>query len=221
MFHGKHVHDRLDRAAGRAGVALTRAQREELGHFADWLATEAADAGGIGPEEGERLIDRHIADSIVFATAWDGAPVDILDVGAGVGLPGIPLAIVHPKTAVTLLDRSRERCRLARRAIRVLGLENVVVEQRDVFQETGHRDVVVFRASLPPVEALEAALPLLNDRGRVVVGLSRSTEPDQLPDAPPGTALDLLRIDGGVLDSPAWLLRMTLTNPRTLDRDAS
>ena len=221
MFHGKHSDDRLGRAALRAGSELTPAQRDQLEEFGRWLGTEAIDAGGIGPDEGSRLADRHLADSIIFATAWDQTPTDLLDVGSGVGLPGIPLAITHPDTAVTLLDRSGERCRLARRAVRVLGLENVSVEQRDVRHATGRRDVVTFRASLRPAAAVAAALPLLADRGCAVIGLSRTAEPDISRIEPPGTTLDLLRIDQGVLDSPAWLLRMTLTNPRTSDSDPS
>ncbi len=221
MFHGKHSDDRLERAALRAGVELTPAQVAQCEEFARWLGTEAADAGGIGPDEGSRLLDRHVADSIIFGAAWDHTPADILDVGSGVGLPGIPLAITHPNTQVTLLDRSGERCRLARRAVRVLGLENVNVEQRDVLQAVGRRDVVTFRASLRPMAALEVALPLLRDRGCAVVGISRTTEPDLSLDAPPGTTLELLRIDAGVLDSPAWLLRMTPTSTRTPDSDPS
>jgi len=221
MFHGKHPRDRLERAAFRAGIDLTPAQGEQLLEFARWLGTEAVDAGGIGPDEGSRLVDRHIADSIIFAAAWERVPSGVLDIGSGVGLPGIPLAITHPNTNVTLLDRSSERCRLARRAVRVLGLENVSVEQGDALDMVGRRDVVTFRASLQPVSALDVAVPLLNDQGCAVIGLSRTTEPDISPTAPPGTTLDLLRIDKGVLDSPAWLLRMTLTNSRTPDSDPS
>jgi len=221
MFHGKHPRDRLERAAFRAGIDLTPAQGEQLLEFARWLGTEAVDAGGIGPDEGSRLVDRHIADSIIFAAAWERVPSGVLDIGSGVGLPGIPLAITHPNTNVTLLDRSSERCRLARRAVRVLGLENVSVEQGDALDMVGRRDVVTFRASLQPVSALDVAVPLLNDQGCAVIGLSRTTEPDMSPTAPPGTTLDLLRIDKGVLDSPAWLLRMTLTNSRTPDSDPS
>ena len=221
MFHGKHSDDRLERAARRAGVELTPSQVAQCVEFAHWLGTEAIDAGGIGPDEGSRLLDRHVADSIIFGAAWERTPADILDVGSGVGLPGIPLAITYPNTQITLLDRSRERCRLARRAVRVLGLKNVTVEQRDVLQTVGRRDAVTFRASLQPMAALEAALPLLSDQGCAIVGMSRTTEPDLPLNAPAGTKLDLLRIDDGVLDSPAWLLRMTPTNPRTPDSDPS
>jgi len=221
MFHGKHVDDPLARAASRVGLGLTQAQREQLSVFAHWLGTEAIDAGGVGPEEGSRLVDRHLADSLVFAAAWEKAPDGILDVGSGVGLPGIPLAIVHPDTEITLLDRSSERCRLARRAIRVIGLENVAVEQGDARQMGGTWGAVTFRASLLPKAALEVALPLLSDHGCAVVGMSRMAEPDISLAAPLGTTLDILHIEQGVLDSPAWLLRMMLTNPQIQDSDTS
>lgn len=213
MFHGKHFDARLREAARLADIDLTARQLSQLGTFTDWLATEGAVAGGIGPVEVDRLTDRHIADSLVYATAWTGVPSRLLDVGSGVGLPGIPLAITHPVTAVTLLDRSEKRCSLARRAVRVLGLENVDVQQADARSIRGDWPVVVFRASLPPAAALEMARPLLIEDGRAVVGLSRRTAPEMLPVAPEGTAVDLLTIGVGVLDSPAWLLRMTLMHP--------
>ena len=219
MFHGKHSGDGLERAALRVGIDLTALQRTQLDRFGEWLATEAVDAGGIGPAEETRLVDRHLADSIVFAAAWAKAPATILDVGSGVGLPGIPLAILYPDAAVTLLDRSRERCRLARRALRVVGLENVSVDQREALRAGGTWDAVTFRASLKPVDALRSALPLLSDHGCAVVGLSRSANPGDAPPAPTGAVVDLLEIDEGVLDSPAWLLRMMRANPRDLDRD--
>jgi 16S rRNA (guanine527-N7)-methyltransferase len=221
MFHGKHADDPLARAASRVGLGLTQAQREQLIAFAHWLGTEAIDAGGVGPEEGSRLVDRHLADSLVFAAAWEKAPDGILDVGSGVGLPGIPLAIVHPDTEITLLDRSSERCRLARRAIRVIGLANVAVERGDARQMEGKWGAVTFRASLQPKDALEVALPLLSDHGCAVVGMSRMAEPDISLAAPLGTTLDILHIEQGVLDSPAWLLRMMLTNPQIQDSDTS
>ncbi len=221
MFHGKHSDDALERAAVRVGAELTPAQRTQLNEFAEWLGTEATDAGGIGPEETSRLVDRHLADSIVFAAAWQQEPEDVLDVGSGVGLPGIPLAVLYPDSNFTLLDRSGMRCHLARRASRILGLDNVRIEQRDISGLAGSWDSVTFRASLQPAAALAAAVPLLKRRGSAVIGLSRTREPDDFPAAPTGTVVDVVEIDETVLDSPAWLLRMMLTNPRDLDRDSS
>jgi len=134
-----------------------------------------------------------------------------------VGLPGIPLAIALPETEVVLLDRSGRRCRLARRAIRVLGLPNVAVEQRDAAEVVSEWPVIVFRASFAPERALTVAAPRLGPSGCAVIGLSRSAEPANRPQPPAGTTLEVLRVEPGVLDSAAWLLRMTRTDQRTKD----
>ena len=212
MFHGKHSGERLEAAAKLVGIELAAEQTLRLRSFTDWLASEGAEAGGIGPTEADRLEDRHIADSLIFAAAWNPTPATLLDVGSGVGLPGIPLAIAFPTMEVTLLDRSEKRCSLSRRAVRVLGLENVVVCREDIRDLEGTWSAVVFRASLPPEEALLVARPLLTGNGCAVVGLSRKKEPDRVPGAPEGTSVDVLKIGEGVLDSPAWLLRMTPMN---------
>lgn len=217
MFHGKHFDDQLNRAAHWAGIRLGSAERQALGEFGRWLVAEGVEAGGLGPLESSRIVDRHLADSLVFAGVWGETPNRVLDVGAGVGLPGIPLAITHPQTTFTLLDRSGRRCRLARRAVRVLDLQNVSVDQRDAHLEVRRWPVVLFRASLPPNQALAVAAPLLEYTGSAVVALSRTSEPMALPPAPPDTELDLVCTDPGVLDSPAWLLRMRRTEPRNKD----
>lgn len=218
MFHGKHADTRrLGRVAAWAGFDLTLDQRVKLDRFASWLCEEATVAGGIGPDEPGRVVDRHIADSLAFAGAWTGRPRSALDVGSGVGLPGIPLAITHPDTQFTLLDRSGRRCSLALRAIRILDVRNAEVAHRDVSQLSGQWPVVLFRASLPPDVALAVARPLLEPGGCAIVALSRREAPTSLPVAPPGTSLTVVRTDPGVLDSTAWLLRMEQTEPHPKD----
>lgn len=200
----------LLRAASWAGLTLSGAQVQQLEVFTRWLAEEAIPAGGLGPDEGERLLDRHVADSLVLAAAWRGTrPETLVDIGSGVGLPGTPLAVAMPATAVTLLDRSGRRCRLARRAIRVLGIHNVDVVQADAVQaevgvERRRFDVATFRASLSPGEALRVGRNLVGPGGTVVVAASRSRRPTGAETY----GADVVAVPRGVLDSPAWLLRM-------------
>jgi hypothetical protein len=70
---------------------------------------------------------------------------------------------------------------------------------------------------LPPDAALAVAHPLLERGGCAIVALSRREAPTALPAAPPGTSLTVVRTDPGVLDSPAWLLRMDRTEPNPKD----
>lgn len=204
-------------AAEWCGYELDPTAREGLEAFAVWLEAEAIPAGGLGPREGSRLWTRHIADSIVFAAGWPSQPpAEILDVGTGVGLPGIPLAVMWPETEVTLLDRGGRRIRLLQRVVRVLGLPNVAVFQGDAFDVADEWSGVVYRGSVTAPESVGLSAKLLGVPGTAVLGLSRRSEP-------PDRARDLVGVAGAlgmeaevvgvpptILDGPAWLLIMRL-----------
>jgi 16S rRNA (guanine527-N7)-methyltransferase len=124
-------------------------------------------------------------------------PRTIVDLGSGVGLPGIPLALLFPEAAVVLVDRSGRRVRLARRAARVCGAENVSVEQAS-FAATAPQDadLVVMRASLPLDEAPAVLQTHVAEAGRAVLGVGLN-RPDDLACARfPGS---------GILDPGRWL----------------
>ena len=209
----KHDPAVLHRAAEWAGNMLSLDQVDHLTSYADWLVAEAIPASAVGPEEGPRILDRHVADSLVFGAAWgDEPPSTLVDVGSGVGLPGIPLAIAHPVTTVTLLDRSQGRTDLAQRAVRILGLPNVDIVTEDVREHSSRYDAVTFRASLPAREAVEAARTLLEPAGIAVIGLHRGDRtPENPAEAGPGESLQVVKTPNGILDSTAWHLRMTVT----------
>jgi 16S rRNA (guanine527-N7)-methyltransferase len=215
--HGGERHgDGLDRISELIGVPITTAQRAALHTYEQWLVSEALPAGGIGPREGDRVFDRHIADSLMFLApaqnpamaqgAADGA--GFVDVGSGVGLPGIPIAIVMPDTPMTLIDRSERRVHLAWRAVRVLELDNVVVTSDDVARTRGAFDVALFRASLTVEAATAAFLRMTIDDGRGLLAVSRGYGAPVVPRSPNGVVFDLHAEGTGVLDSPFWLLRM-------------
>ena len=200
----------LRRAAEWAGTSLDAEQLASLVSYADWLIEEAIPVGGIGPDEANRIFDRHVADSLVFAAGWLESPATLIDVGSGVGLPGIPLAIAAPETSVTLLDRSQRQTDLARRAIRILALEEVSVVTGDAAHHHQRYKAAVFRASYPADQALAVAVRLLEPNGVAVIGLHRGPSRPTIPDAIPDTKIEILETNEGILDSPAWLLRMTL-----------
>lgn len=169
--------------------------------YRSWLIEEAIPAGGMGPGEIDRIDDRHIADAILFAFPLRTHPVSLIDVGTGVGLPGIPLAILFPQTPVLLVDRSGRRVDLARRAVRVLGLPNVEVRQGEIGKLDVTTPVVVGRA-VSPVETLTTSVTrLLQDDGVAIMGGSWVDRP-VVPD------WETLEIPREVLDRGVWLLIM-------------
>lgn len=185
-----------------------------LSELRRWLTTEAVTGGGIGPAETARIDSRHLADSVLFALPWRGreAPPSLLDVGSGVGLPGLVLAIVLDETQVVLLDRSQRRCDLAARAVRVLGLENVDVVQIDAVRYKESHFGVVMRAVVPPLDAVPIVSGLLEPGGSGVIGLSRKESPEisaETLDAAHRSGCAAAIVEQKVLDLTAWLLIMT------------
>jgi 16S rRNA (guanine527-N7)-methyltransferase len=205
--------DSVDRALHWLRIESAPSVRLELDRYTSWLETEALEAGGMGPGERIRLTDRHIADSLCFAGGFAPTlPERLLDVGSGVGLPGIPLALAFPGVGVTLLERSARRCGLMRRIVRILGLDNVEILESDIARVHRVFPALTFRASLAPQAAMEQSVRLLDSGGVAVLGLSRSAAPDARTLEREAAARDLfaevVAIPSGVLDSPAWLLRM-------------
>ena len=188
-------------------------QTVQLEKLISWLKSEAHAAGGIGPGELDILENRHIADSLLYLPP-DLDASTVLDVGSGVGLPGLVLAIAHPDIGVTVVDRSVGRTDLMKRAVRVTQLENVVVLNRDVRRDEidAAAQAVTMRAAFPPAVAVDVAARLA-DRF-AIIGLSRSREPGGL--APCREAADrhgftteVRKVE--ILDPPSWLLIMTRT----------
>lgn len=179
--------------------------------YADWLVSEGLEAGGIGPHEPDRIWERHIYDSAVFARFWTHPPESCVDLGSGVGLPGLVLAILWPTTAVQLVDRAGRRVRLMRRAIRVLEITNATVVQADIDDLEGGLAAIVMRATLPPLEAQRACGRLLAPGGRAVVGLSRAAEPEaaEWEDSERETGLTTRVEAVKVLDQAVWMLMMS------------
>jgi len=200
--------NKYDGIADWLAVRWSDLQMDRLGRYERWLGDEAVVAGGIGPGEGPRLFDRHIADSLAFLTLVGESATSLIDVGSGVGLPGIPIAIARPEIDVMVLDRSERRARLAARAVRILELENVSIANADVAQTQGMYDVVAFRASLPIEDAERAFQRLAAPNGVGIFAWSRRHEPKSPPEPPADTIFSLTPEGVGVLQSPAWLLRM-------------
>jgi len=192
-------------------ATLQTDQWDQLENLASWLGDEAIRAGGLGPHESERIWSRHLADALTFAFGWreTGPPPRLIDIGAGVGLPGIPLAILWPATHVTLLDRASRRVDLARRAVRRLRLDNVEVRRGDAHREQRVWEGAVLRAVFPPEQACRVSDAVLKKTGIAVMGL-RGTDKNVPPAtiAMTGRSVRLLDVPATVLDGSVSLLIM-------------
>jgi 16S rRNA (guanine(527)-N(7))-methyltransferase RsmG len=196
-----HVKPPWIRAAIYAGIDPDNDQIDLMDRYGSWLSGEGRMAGGIGPTETERIDRRHLADSLLFASQLPDGYETVWDLGSGVGLPGIPLAICIPRRQFVLIDRSGRRCDLMRRVIRVLGLSNCQVVQSDVAKLNGETGVIVSRACLPPDRLRPVVKRHLGSKGVAVVAGSWQQRPEL-------TGWDIVEIPPHVLDQTIWLLIM-------------
>ena len=72
----------------------------------------------------KEILVKHFLDSLA-PSRYLPERASILDLGSGAGLPGIPLKIVRPDIAVTLLDSSRKKIHFQKHIIRTLRLRRI------------------------------------------------------------------------------------------------
>jgi 16S rRNA (guanine(527)-N(7))-methyltransferase RsmG len=182
-------------------------QLDLLRAYRDWLVAEAIPAGGVGPNETSRIWRRHVADSLLFGYGLKDQPL-CLDIGSGVGLPGIPLAITHPQTRVDLVDKSGRRCDLLRRAVGVLGLDNCTVVHRDVTKIDRRYPFIVSRAAIPADRLMIHVKQLLDRNGVANISIARGCEAMPKPKTPAGLVAMMLVVPDQILDTRVQLLRI-------------
>ncbi len=129
--------------------------------------------GALGGASVAELCD-HAAGFIPAAFRVD-SPTNCLDIGTGVGLPGIFLAFALPESRWTLLDASERRCEIAAQAVSAVGVDHrveVVHGRADVLARSSTSrqgfDFVVSRLFGPMSETIECGMPCVKVGGSLV-----------------------------------------------------
>ncbi|TAH50096.1 MAG: 16S rRNA (guanine(527)-N(7))-methyltransferase RsmG [Chloroflexota bacterium] len=120
---------------------------------------------------------KHFLDSLAAAPLLlQSSIVDrkLIDVGAGAGFPGMPLAIAFPDLRVTLLEATGKKVRFLDHVTRELALENVTSvharaeEFARMAQQREHFDFAVARALAPMPTLVEYTLPFVRVGGVLI-----------------------------------------------------
>lgn len=144
--------DAVASGAALLGLALSRAQSEQLARFAELLLRWNAVHNLTAIDRLEDVVTLHLLDSLSILPELDRLvstrPLRVLDVGAGGGLPGIPLAIARPQWRFSLIDKVRKKTAFLQQARVELQLANVEVVHGRVqtWQPAERFDVIVARA---------------------------------------------------------------------------
>jgi 16S rRNA (guanine527-N7)-methyltransferase len=223
----------LERIAAVHG--LDPGQAEALARYAD-LILGWGKGNVTGLTDPATVVDKLIGDSLALLDVQelrDSEGAVWLDLGAGAGVPGIPLAVARPDARVTLLDAAAKRCAFLEEAVLVAGLHEraeVVCARSERHASAGAPGreayaVVLARAVSELAVLVELAAPLLRPRGLLLASKTgRALEKEGaaadvaasrcglVPEAPvvlPASPLDdaVCAVYRKVAPTPDWLPR--------------
>lgn len=212
----------VERAADY-GLSFEPGELEKLGHYLALLLDENTRMNLTAIREPAEAWDKHIFDALTLIPvlaelepAEGSEAVEIMDVGSGGGVPGIPLAIAMPSLRFTLMDATAKKTAFLGRVARELGLRNVRVvtgraeamgQDRGVRTSQGraggHRDrydAVIARAVGKVAMLAELTVPMARIGGLVVMVKGQRAD-EELAEAQAGLHM-LHTTHAGTIETP-------------------
>ena len=130
-----------------------------------------------GFESAPEIVRGLFEDSLLFLPLLPDRPLRLVDIGAGAGIPGMPLRIVEGGIEVTLIESKRKRVSFLKTLTRELGFEQsvAIVEGRaetvvsEVVGRGGGFDAAVARAVGNLEQVVPIALQYLKPGGVFIV----------------------------------------------------
>lgn len=117
----------------------------------------------ISRKDSEHFVEHHLLHALAIKKFIHFPPGSrILDVGTGGGLPGIPLAILHPNAQFTLVDSLEKKINVLKSITLQLKLKNVLLRRTRIEEVKKDYDWVLGRA----VTSLPVFVDWIRDRVR-------------------------------------------------------
>jgi 16S rRNA (guanine527-N7)-methyltransferase len=168
----------LVRGARQLGVELDTHQLDLFERYYRLLKAASSRISLTAVTGYEAVQQRHFLESLALLPTLRhvdllaaGRQERVLDLGAGAGLPGLPLKIAAPDLGLTLLEATARKAAFLREVVSELALEQVEVlsgRAEEVARQADRREayeLVVARAVAPLPALLELALPFLGIGG--------------------------------------------------------
>jgi 16S rRNA (guanine527-N7)-methyltransferase len=134
---------------------------------------------------------------------------EVLDIGSGAGLPGLPLYIVAGPFPLTMVESQRKKITFLRHTARKLGLEEAKTyagRMEDMSRQEDYLnayEVGLARAVMDPLRLIRLARPFICEGGRLVVFVGKA-DGDRIRRASPD-----LRLKGAELETMRSTRRIT------------
>ncbi|MET3130218.1 16S rRNA (guanine527-N7)-methyltransferase [Oxalobacteraceae bacterium GrIS 1.11] len=189
----------LEKGIAELGLDLSQAQVGQLLDYLALLAKWNAVYNLTSVRDPLQMVTQHVLDSLAAVPAFAGA-ANVLDVGAGGGLPGMVLAIARPDMKVSLIDTVHKKTAFLTQVKAELGLGNVTVYTMRVeqLQVEPKFDVITSRAFADLSDFVNWSGHALAEGGQFIAlkGVAPPDERERLPAQWQVTQLRPLRVPG-------------------------
>jgi len=159
--------------ATRMGLHLSSHQIESFSFYADELVKWSHKINLTAIKDPAAIVVKHFLDSLA-ATDLVADSDRLLDIGTGAGFPGVPLKLMRPSLAVTVIDGSRKKINFVSHLIRSLeldGIRAVQMRSEDLARLGAHRgayEVVTSRALSALDGFVRQAIAFVKPGGRIL-----------------------------------------------------
>ena len=174
MSVAAQIQDKLEAGLQAMDLNITKAQIVQLAAYVLLIEKWNKVHNLTAIRDPLEMMTLHILDSLsVLKILAAQQPKTVLDVGAGAGLPSIPLAICLPDINFTAIDAVQKKASFMRQAKAELGLANFSVEagrveqlKKEKFNQGLGFDVIVSRAFSEVALFVKLTQALLAENGR-------------------------------------------------------
>lgn len=221
----------METACNNVGLNFDEIKYNEFINYKDMIKQWNEKINLTAITEDEDIIKKHFIDSIkVFNFKEFHNANNIIDIGTGAGLPGIPIKIVKPELNIVLLDSLLKRVNFLKEVINKLKLESIKAihgraedlarkEYRDFF------DVAVSRAVANLTLLSELSIPFVKING-YFVAMKGPNVNDEIKDAKNaisalgGVIEDIIEvtIEDSNLKHNLVIIRKKMETPKTFPR---
>jgi 16S rRNA (guanine527-N7)-methyltransferase len=188
------------------GLTVTAGDQDRLLAYLQLLAKWSKTYNLTAIREPLRMISHHPLDSLAVVPHLRAGT--LADVGAGAGLPGVPIAIVEPHRRVTLNDANQKKTAFLRQALIELGIANADVHAgRAEAWAPGEKFDCVISRGFAELGRFIATCRHLVAPGGTLIAMKGTFPEDELASVPPGVdCSDVRRLRVPQLDAERHLV---------------
>jgi 16S rRNA (guanine527-N7)-methyltransferase len=160
----------------RPYAVLDQKQLDQVSAYLDLLLKWNARINLTAVRDPKGIVTRHFGESFFAAEKLlaRGSALTAIDLGAGAGFPGLPIAIFAPWAQVTLIESRSKKSAFLNEVISALSLSNAKVFAGRGEDYPGEADLVMMRAVERFAEVVPVAVQLVRLGGRLGLMIGES-----------------------------------------------